>query len=73
MNLCRCDLNVDNEISAVDAVIVWIWQQEKPLINSALAFSRIRSAFLTRGDRKTIQERLKTLPSGEKVEVFFSF
>ncbi|KAM3728822.1 Twitchin [Dirofilaria immitis] len=68
--ISRCDLNVEKEINAVDAGIVWIWQQEKPLISSALVFSRIRSAFLSRGDRNTIQNRLKTLPNGEKLIPF---
>lgn len=75
----RCDLNVGSEIDVVDAGIVWIWQQKKLLINSALVFSRIRSAFLSHGDRKTIEELLKTLPNGDKVRLsspfflFFSF
>uniref|UniRef100_A0A1I7VNS6 BACK domain-containing protein n=1 Tax=Loa loa TaxID=7209 RepID=A0A1I7VNS6_LOALO len=49
--ISRCDLNVEKEINVVDAAIVWIWQQEKSLISSALVFSRIRSAFLSHGDR----------------------
>ncbi|VDN89532.1 unnamed protein product [Brugia pahangi] len=68
--IARCDLNVEKEINAVDAAIIWIWQQEKPLINSALIFSRIRSAFLSDGDHNSIQERLKTLPNGEKMIPF---
>ncbi|KAL3989898.1 BTB And C-terminal Kelch family protein [Acanthocheilonema viteae] len=68
--IARCDLNVNNEIDVVDAGIVWIWQQKKPLISSALIFSRIRSALLSRGDRKTIQQCLKTLPNGEKMIPF---
>lgn len=67
------------EINVVDAGIIWIWQQKKLLISSALVFSRIRSAFLSQGDRNTIQQCLKTLPNGEKVRdfllkcFFFSF
>ncbi|CAG9534482.1 unnamed protein product [Cercopithifilaria johnstoni] len=68
--IARCDLNVSNEIDVVDAGIVWIWQQKRPLINSALVFSRIRSAFLSQGDRKTIQKLLKTLPNGKKMIPF---
>uniref|UniRef100_A0A1I8EH35 BACK domain-containing protein n=1 Tax=Wuchereria bancrofti TaxID=6293 RepID=A0A1I8EH35_WUCBA len=68
--IARCDLNIEKEINAVDAAIIWIWQQEKPLVNSALIFSRIRSAFLSDGDRNSIQERLKTLPNGEKMIPF---
>uniref|UniRef100_A0A0R3RGJ6 BACK domain-containing protein n=1 Tax=Elaeophora elaphi TaxID=1147741 RepID=A0A0R3RGJ6_9BILA len=68
--IARCDLNVGNEMDVVDAGITWIWQQKKPLMSSALVFSRIRSALLSRGDRNTVQERLKTLPNGEKARIF---
>uniref|UniRef100_A0A8R1TST3 BACK domain-containing protein n=1 Tax=Onchocerca volvulus TaxID=6282 RepID=A0A8R1TST3_ONCVO len=71
--ISRCDLHIEKEIDVVDAGIAWICQQEKSLISSALVFSRIRSAFLSRGDRNTIQERFKTLPNGEKARILIKY
>ncbi|VDK84370.1 unnamed protein product, partial [Litomosoides sigmodontis] len=68
--IARCDLNVRSEMDVVDAGIVWIWQQKKLLISSAFVFSRIRSALLSRGDCRTIEKLLKTLPNGDKMIPF---
>uniref|UniRef100_A0A915PKY4 BACK domain-containing protein n=1 Tax=Setaria digitata TaxID=48799 RepID=A0A915PKY4_9BILA len=67
--IARCDLNVQKEMDVVDAGILWIWHQKRPLINTLLVFSRIRSTLLSPGDFNTIQERLKTLPNGEKARL----
>lgn len=54
-------------MEVVDAGILWLWQQKKRLFCTLIVFSRIRTAFLSRGDRETIRARLKTLYRGEKV------
>lgn len=67
--LYRCDLDIKSEMEVVDAGLVWIWKQKNRLAASQLVFSRIRSAFLSPGDRSTIRQRVKALWEGEKVRI----
>ncbi|KHN75999.1 hypothetical protein Tcan_18187 [Toxocara canis] len=70
--IARCDLNVKSEMDVVDAGLVWIWKQKDRLAASQLVFSRIRTAFLSPGDRSTIRQRVKALSEGEKAASIFS-
>ncbi|VDK42441.1 unnamed protein product [Anisakis simplex] len=65
--IARCDLNVKSEMEVVDAGLKWIWRQKNRLAATQLVFSRIRTAFLSPGDKSTIRQRVKSLPDGEKV------
>uniref|UniRef100_A0A914ZGG6 BACK domain-containing protein n=1 Tax=Parascaris univalens TaxID=6257 RepID=A0A914ZGG6_PARUN len=65
--IARCDLDIKSEMEVVDAGLVWIWKQKNRLAASQLVFSRIRSAFLSPGDKSTIRQRVKALWEGEKV------
>uniref|UniRef100_A0A0M3J8A5 BACK domain-containing protein n=1 Tax=Anisakis simplex TaxID=6269 RepID=A0A0M3J8A5_ANISI len=65
--ISRCDLDVESEMDVVDAGLVWCWGQKNRLEACNLVFSRIRTLFLSVGDKATIRQRIIELPDGEKV------